>query len=57
MNKIYLLDLENKITIRCQMLNWLCSWDSIVAHKEIDWWKPLDPNLDMNKFREDLKKK
>lgn len=57
LNKTYNLDLNNKVKVRCELLDWLCDWYSVIAHKELDWWKPLDPTIEMSKLRNELKKK
>lgn len=54
LSREYNLDITNKHMTRNYMLDWSSLWNTIVAHKELDSWKPTDPNIDMNVFRKDL---
>lgn len=54
LSREYNLDITKINLTRNYMLDWSSLWNTIIAHKELDSWKPTDPNIDMNIFRKDL---
>lgn len=54
LSKEYNLDITQKHKTRNYMLDWYYLWHAVVAHKELDSWKPTDPNINMDSFRKDL---
>lgn len=54
LGKEYNLDLTQKTTVRNSNLTWREQWWVIIAHKELDYRKPKDPEIDMNDFRKEV---
>lgn len=50
----YKLDLTKKTTVRSDDLTWRTEGWAVLAHKELDKRKPLDPEIDMEIFRKQI---
>lgn len=57
LSKEYELNIDEKTIQRKWDLSWTEEHWSVIAHKELDTWKPFDPKIDMNEFRKNLKNK
>lgn len=53
--KEYWLDLSKNQNVRNQNLSWVESGSVLIAHKEIEPGKPIDPDIDMTLFRQSLR--
>jgi hypothetical protein len=51
----YGLDISKYQNVRNEDLTWVELWAVVVAHKELEEKKPLDPKIDMEVFREGLR--
>jgi len=54
LGKEYRLDLSQKTIVRNETLSWVSPWWALLAHKELDKRKPIDPKIDMDIFREKI---
>lgn len=50
----YHLDITNSTRVRSDDLSEWTQWPAVIAHKELDKRKPLDPEVDMEAFRAEL---
>lgn len=51
LGKEYRLDLSQKTIVRNETLSWVSPWWALLAHKELDKRKPIDPDIDMDIMR------
>lgn len=51
----YGLDITTQQNVRNADLTGVILWDVVIAHKELEAKKPLDPNIDMEVFRDGLR--